>query len=77
MTYYDRFYPEATDLQKKLQIEAQMFREQEYKEESVEERLAKLKDVNKILTYDQFYALAPQNHVIAEEEVNAPDHQEH
>ena len=42
MTFYDRFYPEPTELQRKINMEAQMFREQMYVEESVEERQAKV-----------------------------------
>ena len=31
MTMYDRFYPEPTELQRKLMLEAAMFKEQAYK----------------------------------------------
>ena len=42
MTFYDRFYPEPTELQRKLNVEAAMFKEKAYKQESVEERMAKI-----------------------------------
>ena len=77
MTFYDRFYPEMTELQKKLNLEALMFKESAYKEESVEERMQKLEDPEKVLKYSQFYMLAPQNHIIAEEEFEGPEHEQH
>ena len=77
MTYYDRFYPEPTELQRKLSQEAMMFKESAYKPETVEERMAKLADPDKVLKYAQFYMLAPQSTINAEEEINAPDNQEH
>ena len=58
MTFYDRFYPEATELQKKLNLEAAMFKEEAYRQATLEERLAKVNDPDKILTYSQFYMLA-------------------
>ena len=57
MTFYDRFYPEPTELQRKLQTEAIMFKEQAYKQETIEERMAKLQDADKALKYNQFYQL--------------------
>ena len=42
MTFYDRFYPEPTELQRKLAQEAAMFSENAYREESTEERVAKV-----------------------------------
>ncbi len=77
MTFYDRFYPEPTELQRKLASEAAMFRENTYRQESTEERMAKVEDPEKALKYAQFYQLAPQGHTIAEEEFNAPDHEQH
>ena len=75
MTFYDRFYPEPTELQKKLEIEAQMFKEQAYKEETVAQREAKVDDPDMIVKYSQFYMLAPQTHHLAEdlEGFNSPD----
>ena len=77
MMYYDRFYPEPTELQRKLGEEASMFKEQAYKPETVEERMAKLADPDKVLKYAQFYMLAPQNHILAEEAINADSHEQH
>ena len=77
MTFYDRFYPEPTELQRKLEQEAAMFRENSYHVETSEERMAKVQDPEKVLKYSQFYQLEPQSHIIAEEEVNAPDHDTH
>ena len=77
MTYYDRFYPEPTELQQKLSAEAAIFREQAYQQKSNEEREARLQDPKLALNYAQFYMLAPQNHAIAEEDINAADHDQH
>lgn len=77
MTFYDRFYPEATELQRKLAEEAAIFKEQAFAPESTEERLAKVQDPEKALKYSQFYQLAPQKYAIAEEEFNAPEHEQH
>ena len=77
LTFYDRFYPEPTELQRKLNQEALIFKEQAYKGETTEEREAKAQDPDKVLKYSQFYMLAPQNHIIMEEQFNADDHQKH
>ena len=74
MTFYDRFYPEPTELQRKLGIEAMMFKEEAYRPETNEERMAKLADPEKVLRYAQFYMLPPQTNVAPEEDINAPDH---
>ena len=42
MTYYDRFYPEPTELQQKLSAEAAIFREKAYQNASTEARQNKL-----------------------------------
>ena len=76
--YYDRFYPEPTQLQRSLVTEAQVMLKREemgLDDESAEERA--YMDPRKQQTYSQFYQLAPQNHSIAEEAFNAPDHQQH
>ena len=77
LTFYDRFYPEPTELQRKLNQEAMMFKERAYEGETVEERQKKVENPDKLLNYSQFYMLAPQNHPHLEEEFNAPDHQQH
>ena len=42
--YYDRFYPEATELQKNLYRDAMMFKEQNYQATSVQEKMLKVED---------------------------------
>ena len=54
-----------------------MFRERAYKQATTEERRAKVEDPELTLKYSQFYMLAPQSHNIAEEAINAADHDEH
>ena len=39
--------------------------------------MAKIEDPEKKLKYSQFYMLAPQNYMLPEESINAPDHEEH
>jgi hypothetical protein len=41
-TYYNRFYPEPTELQKSLEREAMSFKEEGFKQKSVEDRLANI-----------------------------------
>ena len=77
LTYYNRFYPEPTELQRKLDQEARIMKEEAYAGESTQAREAKVEDPDKVLKYSQFYMLAPQNHNIAEEQFNADDHQLH
>ena len=43
-TYYDRFYPEATELQKTLTRDAMMYKEQSYKPVSTEDRVELIRD---------------------------------
>ena len=76
-TYYDRFYPEPTELQKTLNREAMMFKEQNYQTSSVEDKLKKLEDPNLRLIYSQMYQLPPQKYADPDNNVNAPDHTEH
>ena len=42
--YYDRFYPEPTELQKTLTRDAMMFKESMYNESSVQEKMLKLEN---------------------------------
>ena len=58
--YYDRFYPEMTELQKQLTREAQMFKENTWKAPTLEERFAKLDDADTRMIYKQMYLMAPQ-----------------
>ena len=68
LTYYNRFYPEATELQKQLTREAQIFSENTIRNQSVEERLDVTKDPNAQTLYRQFYQLKPARH-------SQPDHE--
>ena len=77
MTFYDRFYPEPTELQRKLNAEAMIFKEQAYRQQTTEERMKRVQDPELALKYAQFYMIAPQNHALPEEAINAPDHQQH
>ena len=76
-TYYNRFYPEPTELQRTLARDAFIFRENPYQETSVEERALAVEDPKLRQVYSQMYALPPQRNWDAEEDVNAPEHQEH
>jgi len=76
-TYYDRFYPEATELQKTLSREAVMFKEHFYQTSSVEDKLRKLEDPSVRMIYSQMYQLPPQKYADPDNNVNAPDHKEH
>ena len=66
MTFYDKFYPEATDLQRKLTQEAAIYKRQAYVEETTEERMKKVQAPEKALKYAQLYQLVPQKYAIAE-----------
>lgn len=76
-TYYDKFYPEPTELQKTLYREAMMFKENKYVASSVEEKLAKVEDPDVQQMYSAMYQLPPQRDAAADEDVNAPSHKEH
>ena len=73
--FYDRFYPEATELQKTLTREAQTFKEQDYQEPSIEERRKLTVDQAKI--YEQMYRLPPQKFSDADEDPNPPSIKQH
>ena len=76
-TYYDRFYPETTELQRTLLREAAMLKESQYTESSVDDKLKVLEDPKAQEVYRQFYQLAPQTFADRETNPNAPDHKEH
>ncbi len=59
MNFYDRFYPEPTELQRKLALEAAIFKENSYQQVSVADRMARVQDPTAALNYSQFYQLAP------------------
>ena len=73
--YYDRFYPEPTELQKSLTREALLFKENEFVPRSHEE-LTKI-DPESQKIYEQMYRLPPQRHADADEDVNAAAHKSH
>lgn len=58
-TYYDRFYPEPTELQKTLLRDAMMFKERTYQASSIDEKLLKVEDPEVRLIYSQMYQLPP------------------
>ena len=68
--YYDRFYPEPTELQKTLTRDAFAFKESQYEVPSEEERTRIDQDTAKI--YEQMYRLPPQKIPDADEDPNAP-----
>ena len=71
MDYYNKFYPEPTQLQRSLVQEAQMFKEREargIKEKSLEEK--KYIDPETQKMYEQMYMLPPQRFPEAETDQN-------
>ena len=68
--FYDRFYPEATELQKTLTRDAQLFKEQGFQEPSIEERRKMSLDQAKI--YEQMYRLPPSKIPDPDEDPNPP-----
>uniref|UniRef100_A0A7S3T609 Uncharacterized protein n=1 Tax=Strombidinopsis acuminata TaxID=141414 RepID=A0A7S3T609_9SPIT len=78
MTYYDRFYPEATELQKTLNTEAQIFKENKFVDRTVEEKRDGFQDPEIRKVYEQMYQLPPQRHADPEErDPNAGRHAQH
>ena len=73
--YYDRFYPEATELQKTLTRDALAFKESQYEVPSEEDRTKLDTDTAKI--YEQMYRLPPQRIPDPDENPNAPTIQNH
>ena len=73
--YYDRFYPEPTELQKTLTRDAFAFKESQFVVPSEEERTRLDLDTAKI--YEQMYRLPPQKIPDADEDPNAPTIQNH
>lgn len=76
-TYYDHFYPEPTELQKTLMREAMMYKEQDHKVATVEERLAVLEDPKARQIYSQMYQLPPQRYAEPDDDPNAAEHKQH
>ena len=73
--YYDRFYPEPTELQKTLTRDALAFKESQYQAPAEEDR-TKL-DLDTFKIYEQMYRLPPQKYPDPDENVNAPTIQNH
>lgn len=66
--YYDRFYPEATELQKSLYREAMMFKELQNQPKTVDQRLKLDTETAKI--YEQMYRLPPQKYADPDDDPN-------
>lgn len=77
MTFYDRFYPEATQLQQTLAKEAAIVKENTRTKETIEEKMARMSDPTIIAKYNTFYQLPPQRSIEPDEEINAADHETH
>ena len=73
--YYNRFYPEPTELQKTLTREAQLFKESGYQPRSQEDLTKINLDSEKI--YEQMYRLSPQSYPDPDENPNASSHSNH
>ena len=76
-TYYNRFYPEPTELQKTIDREAFMFKENEREELTVTDRLRAMASPFAQQKYEQFYSLGPQMFPEGELDINAAEHKEH
>ncbi len=72
--YYDRFYPEPTELQKTLTREALSFKENAYVAQPAE--IGKI-DPETQKIYEQMYRLPPQRIPDPDENPNAGVHQNH
>ena len=75
--YYDHFYPEPTELQKTLNRDALIFRENGFKPETSEQKLAKLQNPELTQIYGQMYQLPPQRYNEPDDDPNAPTMKEH
>jgi hypothetical protein len=73
--YYDRFYPEATELQKTLTRDAQIFKEQAFEEPSIEDR--RKMSIEQAKIYEQMYRLAPAKISDPDEDPNPPSRKNH
>ena len=70
-TYYNRFYPEPTQLQRTLTQEAVMFKKRldaGYKEKSLQEKMEMDPETERM--YTQMYQLPPQRYMEPETDVN-------
>ena len=76
-TYYNRFYPEPTELQKAIDREAFMFKESAMADKTVEERMASMASPDAKNKYARFYSLGAQPFPEGEQDFNAAEHKEH
>merc|ERR1712195_466911 len=72
--YYDRFYPEATELQKTLQREAQIYKEEAYKPISTQDRAMLVHDIETKKMYKSMYQLPIQRYSDPDDDVNAGEY---
>ena len=73
--FYDRFYPEPTELQKTLTREVLTFKEREYETPSIQDLTQLDSDTAKI--YEQMYRLPPQKIPDPDENPNPPTIKNH
>ena len=74
-TYLNRLYPEPTELQKTLYKEAQTFKEIQWQQKSIKDRVAMDTESKKI--YGQMYLLPPQRYPDPDDDVNSPSIKTH
>ena len=77
LTYYDRFYPEPTELQRTLSTEAMMFKENKFVDKTVEEKMNGFDNPDVRKKYEQMYQLPQQRHADPDEDPNAASHRTH
>ena len=76
--YYDRFYPEPTQLQRTLVDEARVVKTLEaqgYEDRDLDEKLEMSPETRK--TYEQMYQLPPQTYMEPEQDYNPPNVKTH
>lgn len=69
-TYLNRLYPEPTELQKTLYREAQTFKEIQWQQKSIQDRVSMDTETKKL--YGQMYQLPPQRYPEADDDPNPP-----
>ena len=69
-TYLNRLYPEPTELQKTLLRDAQTFKEIQWQQKSIQDRVSMDTEAKKI--YGQMYLLPPQRYPDADDDPNPP-----
>jgi hypothetical protein len=76
-TYYNQFYPEATELQKTLHRDAMMFKESNYKPKTTDERAKLMQDAKTQQMYAQMYQLPMQRYAEPDDDCNPGQVMEH